>query len=207
MNLKESFRYQKFLDRMMISASDSITTYGHCLKTTKNHLMSKANPEVEDKLEEVEPDTPFYPNDDVIRFMEWLVSEKEKLSVAIGKAKAAAGIDIDAAIETNKLRQRVDAAIKMMLRRNGGKKIERGQSWKFNNEGVQSAYYYDVEVATTEAFDRERSKEVMREAIRKADEVSAEIDAALINTVVEYEPVYDVNESFEDVMAAFVSHI
>ena len=205
MNLKEAFRYQKFLETMMIAAADSITTFSHCLKTTKKHLMSKANPEAEDKIEEVESDSPFYANDDVIAFMGWLVSEKEKLSVAIGKAKNDAGFDIDAAIETNKMRQRVNNAVKNMLRRNGNKKIERGQSWKFNNEGVQSVYYYDVEVVTEEAFDREKSREVMRDMIRRSDQVSAEIDAALINTIVEYEPVYDVNESFEDVMAAFVS--
>lgn len=205
MNLKEAFRYQKFLDVLMIAASDSIAAYSHCLKTKKTHLMQNANPEAENKVEEIEPDTPFYANDDVIRFMEWLVSEKEKLSIAIGVAKMRAGIDIDAAIEANRFRQRVNSSIKSMLRRNGGKKIERGQSWKFNNEGVQSAYYYDVEVETTEAFDRNKSKAVMREMIRKADDISAEIDSALINTKVDYEPVYDVNEAFEDVMAEFLS--
>lgn len=44
----------------------------------------------------------------------------------------------------------------------------------------------------------------MRDMISAADKTSAEIDAAMINTVVEYEPVYDVNESFDDVMAEFI---
>lgn len=205
MNLKESFRYQKFLDNMMSLDAESINAYDHCLKTTRTHLMNKANPDAENRVEEVESERPFYPNDDVIRFMEWLVAEKQVLSNAIGDAKAHAGFDIDAAIEANKFRQRANNAIRNMLRRNGSKKIERGQSWKFNNEGVQSVYYYDVEVETVEAFSRDKSRNVMREMIREADQVSANIDAALINTIVDYEPVYDVNESFEDVMAEFVS--
>lgn len=205
MNLKEAFRYQKFLDSMMRCATDSVTDYTHCLKMTKHHLMSKANPDAVDKTEEMLPDKPFFPNDDVIRFMEWLVAEKQVLSNAIVDAKAHAGFDIDAAIEANKFRQQVNNAIRTMLRRNASKKMERGQSWKFNNEGVQSVYYYDVEVESSEDFDREKSRGVMREMIREADQVSANIDAALINTKVDYEPVYDVNESFEDVMAVFVS--
>ena len=40
--------------------------------------------------------------------------------------------------------------------------------------------------------------------ISAADKTSSEIDAAMINTMVEYEPVYDVNESFDDVMAEFM---
>ena len=203
MNLKEAFRYQKFLDSLMRCAVSSIGSYDHSFKTTKTHLMSAANPDAEDKVEEVEPDTPFYPNDDVIRFMQWLVGEKQKLSDAIGFAKGTASFDIDAAIETNKFRQSANTAIRNMLRRSGGRKIERGQGWKFNNDGVQSPYYYDVVVETETAFDREKSKDVSRELILASDRVSSEIDLALITTAVDYEPPYDVNESFEDVMAAF----
>ena len=42
MNLKESFRYQNFLDMMMRAASASIQQRDHCLKVTKTHLRSKA---------------------------------------------------------------------------------------------------------------------------------------------------------------------
>ena len=114
-------------------------------------------------------------------------------------------LDIDAAIETNKFRQQLNNAVKRMLGFNNSKRTERGQSWKFNNEGVQSAYYYDVEVETQEAFDRAGAKEIAREAISKADKVSAEIDAALINCEVPYEPRFDVNDSFEDVMTGFLA--
>ena len=38
----------------------------------------------------------------------------------------------------------------------------------------------------------------------EADKASAEIDSAMINSVVDYEPRFDVNETFEDVMAEFI---
>lgn len=203
MNLKESFRYQKFLESMMRNASASIQCREHCLTTTKTHMRKKANPDAEDLVENVECETTFYPNDDVIAFMVWLTEERNKLTVAIGKAKSSVGFDIDAAVETNKFRQILNSSIKNMLRMNPSKRMEQGRDYKFNVEGNQTLYYYDVEVVTNEAYNRNASKGIMRNMISEADKTSAEIDAAMINTVVDYTPVYDVNESFDDVMAEF----
>ncbi len=139
--------------------------------------------------------------------MEWIIHEKGVLSSSIGWAKADAGIDIDAAIETNKCRQRVHSAIKTMLMHTPKKRMEQGRGYKFNAEGNQTPYCYDVEVVSEEAYDREKSRTIMRSVIGEADKTSAEIDAALINTKVDYEPRFDVNESFEDIIAEFISDL
>lgn len=203
MNLKESFRYQNFLDKMMRAASTSIYNRDHALTITKTHNKSKANPDAVDVTETVEVDA-FYPNDDVIRFMQWLIAEREKLTKAIGMAKADAGFDIDAAIETNKFRQLANEAVKRMLAYSPSKSIERGQDYKFNAEGNQMPYYYEIDVVRAEAYDKDASKAFMRSVITEADKASAEIDSAMINSVVDYEPRFDVNETFEDVMAEFI---
>ena len=52
MNLKESFRYQKFLDTMMNQARRSLCDPDHILKVTKKHLRNAANPDAEN-VEEV----------------------------------------------------------------------------------------------------------------------------------------------------------
>ena len=203
MNLKESFRYQKFLDGMMMNAGSYLQNQYHCLQTTKVHLRHAVNPEAEDVTEIVD-DGEFVPNDTVLAFMAHLVEEREKLSVAIGVAKASIGFDMDAAIETNKFRQSLNGSIRKMLRFVGTKKKTTEMGYKFDINGQQVPYRYDVEVTTTERYDKEAAKTMMREVIAKADEVSAAIDAALINTTVAYEPPYDVNESFDDVLEAFV---
>lgn len=205
MNLKESFRYQKFLESLMHGASASIQQRDHCLKTIKTHMKNKANAEAENITEVVECENSFYPNDDVLEFMVWLVNERNKLTTAIGKAKASIGFDMDAAVETNKFRQLVNSSVKAMLRYTSSKRAEQGRDYKFNVEGNQTPYYYDIEVVTEEAYDRGMAKEVMRNMISVSDKISADIDAAMINTVVEYMPLYDVNESFDDVMAEFMS--
>lgn len=206
MNLKESFRYQKFLDNLMRSASASIQTREHCLTVTKKHLRNKANPEVQDLTEVVQCENAFAANDDVITFMIWLVEEREKLTTAIGKAKNSIGFDLDATIETNKFRQCLSGSIKGMLYYTPSKKMESGRDYKFNVEGNQTPYVYEIEVTAKEAYDRIGAKKKMKSMILAADKASAEIDAAMINTIVDYTPVYDVNESFEDIMEQFLEN-
>ena len=204
MNLKESFRYQNFLENMLAYAGNSLTDREHSLTITKNHLRKKANAEAEDMMETVDVGA-FFKNDDVLKFMTMLVEERSKLTNAIGKAKASIGFDLDAAIETNKFRQTVANRVKTMLRFTASKRTERGTDYKFNVEGNQTQYYYDIEVKANEAFDRSVAKDTMRKLILEADKVSAEIDSAMINTMVEYDAPFNVNDSFEDVMTDFLS--
>ena len=203
MNLKEAFRYQNFLSSLMTSAKVNITAKEHCLKTTKRHLIKESNPDAENKEEIIENDG-FVPNDTTLRFMKWIIDERYKLTRAIGQAKATAGIDIDADIETNKVRQAVCESIKQMLQYTATKKTETGKGYKFNAEGNQSPYYYTIEVETVEAFDRDKAKELMYEIIAESDRKSSEIDSALINTIVAYEPAYSVNMSYDDIIRKFV---
>lgn len=205
MNLKESFRYQNFLDKLMRAASDSIQSRDHCLKVTRLHHHKQVNAEADDVEETKEVDD-FFPNDDVIKLMQWLVIEREKLTKAISVAKASINFDIDAAVETNKFRQTVNASIKGMLRYTPTKRLEQGRGYKFNVEGNQMPYVYEIEVISKEFYDKDNAKKIMRSVISDADKVSAEIDSAMINTEVAYEPRFDVNESFEDVMTEFIQN-
>lgn len=203
MNLKESFRYQNYLEGLMSSAGVSLTSPEHCLSVTKTHLRKKANAEAEDMTETVDSGE-FYANDDVLQFMLFLIGEREVLTVAIDRAKASVDFDLDAAIETNKFRQLAAARIRSMLRFTKSKKTERGSDYTFNVDRNQTEYFYDIEVVSEEAFNRDVAKKAMRELLEQADKTSAEIDAAMINTKVEYNAPFNVNESFEDVMAAFI---
>lgn len=203
MNLKESFRYQKFLDSLLQNANQSIMQQSHCLKTTQDHCRHEVNPEVEDVTEEVER-LDFTNNDDMMQFLVHIVEEKERLSIAIGDAKRDLSFDLDAAVEANKARQAVNASIRRMLRYTTSKTKTQGVGYKFDATGVQQPYRYDVITFTSEDYNKDRAKEIMRSMISKADEVSAVVDAALINCEVKYEPPYDVNEQFQDVVDMFI---
>lgn len=201
MNLKESFRYQNFLNGMISAAGASIVAPENGYIVKKVHFPSKVNGEAKD-YEEVEQAEDAPKNDKVIQAMLRILDERRKLSEAIGKAKASIGFDLDAAIETNKSRQMIAKSIDRMLTRYKAKKsTERGVGYKFNVDGDQTEYYYDVEVSHEENFDRAAAKEIARKLITKADDQSSSIDAAMVNTMVDYQPPFNVNDSLEDIVA------
>lgn len=204
MNLKEAFRYQNFLDRIFGAACISIEKRDHCLTQTRNHLYNKVNPDMENVKEEVKTEEDFFANDDVIQAMLFLIEEKEKLSIAINKAKESIDMDIDAAVSVNKYRQLLNKSVAFMMRLNPCTRIETGIAQKFNSTGDPVDYKYDVEVTSVEAYDRKAAKKIMKEVISEADKTSAAIDFVKVNTTVDYAPVFDVNDSFEDVMNTFL---
>ena len=57
---------------------------------------------------------------------------------------------------------------------------------------------------TTINFDRNRVKKMCADLSRKADETSAALDAALVNTTVDYEAPFDVNDTFSEAFDIFV---
>lgn len=205
MNLKEAFRYQNFLEGILDSASRSLCTTDHCLKVERKHLRNAVNPEVADETEVVEVDE-FFSNDDVMSFMAFAIGEKKTLTEAIGETKNGLSFDLDAAIASNKYRQKVCGAIRTMLRYSvPNKRIERGSGFKFNVEGNQTTYYYDIEVTKEVAYDIDAAKKRLKELIAESDKVSADIDSAMVNAQVNYVPPFDVNDGFEDVMTDFLS--
>ena len=58
---------------------------------------------------------------------------------------------------------------------------------------------------TTINFDRNVTRRYENALNRKSDEISAEIDKCLVMTEVDYQPPFDVNDSFSEVFESFVS--
>lgn len=203
MNLKESFRHQSFLDALLTEAKMFIMSKENALQVTKTHHKNKANPDEENVVEDIISKDPFG-NDDVMRFMEYLIDERYKLTLAINKAKMRAEFDIDAAIEVNKFRRVTADAIKIMLSHNPGTHIESGRAYKFNVEGNQMPYTYDIEVCSEDSYNRENAKLLFKKLTEAADKTSSDIDKVFVMTEVDYECKFDVNESFKDIMTEFL---
>lgn len=208
MNLKESFRYQNFIKTMFDEARSSITSLAHAYNVTRLHKRHEANPAAEDMPES--PETPdYHENDKVIALMLALIDEKERLSKAISDTKftvkAVTGMSLDQDTECNKMRREAASAINRMLSYKARKLTERGSGYMLNNEGNQVQYTYDVEVVREEAFDRNKDREIMKKISSDADTVSTAIDQAMVNYQVEFEPMFEVTDSFDDVMEKFLN--
>ena len=75
-----------------------------------------------------------------------------------------------------------------------------GMGYCFNKEGNQVSYRYDIKYITTIDFDRNYAKSTSKALSSKMDEVSSDIDALKINTTVDFEPMFDPNESIEEIL-------
>lgn len=205
MYLKEAFRYQNFLTRLIDRSAVYLSSRNYITKTTQEHMRKKANPDAEDETVVVTVDRPIEcTNNQLMSFLEYLMEEKEKLTAAISKAKRTSEFDIDAELLNNRTRQKVAAIFADMSRVRSCESIIRGTAYKFNGEGNQVPYNYDVKQVTTIDFDRDKARNVSRSMISKSDEVSTSIDKLMVELVVEYTPEYSVNDSFEEVVAQFV---
>lgn len=203
MNLKESFRYASYLETLTTNASSLLRLRDRALTTTKIHHKSAIDAEAKDVTETVD-NGDFVPNNDIIRFLQFVISERDKLGKAITAAKNNCGFDIDNAVAVNKMRQRVAGDIKYMLSFRANKTKDTAIGYKFNVAGDQTSYRYDMDVVNEENYDRKTAKAVMTAMLEESDATSAEIDRVLITTNVDFMPHFSVNDSLDDAVEAFL---
>lgn len=210
MNMKEAFRYLNCLDRLAQEAKMYLLASENCTLVTQTHRKSKANAEAEDEVlttEQVRDDWNMHK--DVMQVADFfidLVREKQELSLLIARIKAEQKFRMDAELSANKLRQEAAATLQQVVRGNRPtRRTTRGSAYKFNAEGNQVTYYYDIEESTEPAFDPKGMKEKARELQEKADVVSAEADAFLVNTEVAFEARYSVSDTFDDAFEHFIA--
>ena len=208
MNLKEAFRYQNKLQSAIDEAQDILNEESNVTKTQTTYLRNKVNPDAAD-----ETVTEMFNSEysdritDLARFLLYLLDEKQKLSQAVRKAKNALPIDMDSEVSLNSVRQSIARTFKKLNDIRGSEVViaNGGVAYKFNSEGNQVTYRCDLKQVTTINFDRNFIRAKMKELNRKADEASRQLDLSLVNSMVDYNPPFDVNSSFADALADFLS--
>ena len=208
MNLKEAFRFQNKLQSLMEDAQSILGSDRNITKVQNTYLRKKVMAEAEDETTMDLPSTEYSEKiTEVATFLMHLLEEREKLSAAIHKTKA--GLDLPAGLDgevgLNSRRQE----IANLLRRMAGLRSSEtlisggGTGYRFNNEGNQVSYRCDVKRVVTINFDRNKIRKMCGDLSRKSDEISASLDAALVNARVDYAAPFDVNDTFADVFDAF----
>lgn len=202
MNLKESYRYANFLEDLLDSAKNYLGRDDFVTTTKEDHLRSKANKDAEDELGVVvtkQIDVDFTPNQ-VIDFIVKVVNEKEKLFTAIADAKATTEINIDNAISLNKRKQSIIFTFQMLANRKPKEIQTTGIDYKFDINGEQKPYNYNINKITSIDYDRNTVKNLIKKYRKECDEISSKLDEIEITTQVNFTPLFDVNDSFEDLV-------
>ena len=201
MNLKESYRYANYLDGLLSTAYTYLRNKGFVTTIVEEHLRKQSNPDVENETIEVQKpfDVEFSPND-VIDFVVKVITEKEKLSDAIAKAKNTTDINIDNAISMNKKKQVFVSVLNGIADIKPSEIKTTSKSYKFDINGEQKPYVYDVNRKTSINFDRNDVRNLIKKYLKETDEISAKLDLIEITTQVDFTPTWDVNEKFEELV-------
>ena len=166
-------------------------------RTKEEHLRNKSNSKAENETVEIKRQTDMAA-DKVIELYLDVLEERDKLSKAIGKAKALADIDIDAAIASNKAKQEAKSRFENLSRLKSSETTTNGKDFLINAEGNQTPYIYTIRSVSTIDFDRDAVKGIIRRLQRETDEVSSKIDLLNVTLEVDYTPKYDIGDTFED---------
>ena len=208
MNLKEAFRFQNKLQSMMDEAQSILSSTANITKVQNTYLRKKVMPEAENETTIDAPATEYSEQITLVaEFLLHLLSEREKLSVAIFQAKAGLNLPagLDGEVSLNSKRQEVAGLFRRMAGLRSSEVLipNGGTGYRFNNEGNQVSYRCDVKRVTTINFDRNKIRKMCGDLSKKSDEVSASLDFVLVNTQVEYTVPFDVNDTFAEAFEAF----
>ena len=209
MILKEAFRTQNFLDSLINTALSFLSQQDNIVCKKQEHLRKKSNPEAENEIVEVPKSTVFEsskitPNV-IIDFVMDLICEKEKLTKAIADAKSNTEIDIDSSITLNRLRQNVANTFSYMSGVKASEQVFSTRGRKFNINGDEVPYSYDVKEVTTIDFDRNKVKALARKLNTQSDTISTKLDLLNVTIEVDYTPKYEIGDSFEDCIITFLN--
>ena len=203
MVLKEAYRYQKFLTGLIQSAEYYLYKREFVTTVEQYHERKKSNPDAENETiqkENLTKSSVDFTANDLLRFIPELLDEKEKLSVAINKAKDTTEIDIDASLSMNKQKQEFIRVLNDMNSKKSCEKTITGKGYKFNVNNEQVPYIYDVVEKTTIDFDRNTVKALIKKYSKETDHVSTMLDRIVLTTQVDFEPKYDINDTLEELL-------
>ena len=201
MNLKESYRYSNFLTSLLSKSYSYLRCYDFITTTNQEHLRKLSNPDAENETIVLQkPYTVDFTPNDLLDFVVQILEEKDKLMNGISEAKRRAEINIDDAIAFNKMKQGFVSVLNGMAEKKSLKKKSQACGRKFNAEGNQVNYYYDVIEETSIDFDRDNVRKLAKKYLKETDEISSKLDSIEINTVVNFEPRWDINDEFEDLI-------
>lgn len=207
MNLKDAFRYQNYLENILNSATNYLTSRDNVVQIKETHYRHKSNPDAEDETKDVTANRifPNYKVEQIIDFMLTVADEKTKLTVAIDEAKKAyKATAYDVNLINNRIRQSVAHTLRYLSNLKSAETTGIGRDYKFNVNGDQVSYAYETKVVQTIDYDRNHVRKLFQRFTEMSDAVSTNLDQALLNITVVMEPKFNVNYSFEEAVEQYL---
>jgi len=214
-SLKESFRYLNFLERNISTLSRYLSNTSNAIKVEEIHYKSKTNPDTTDETIDMTSERTYPCNIvDIAFLVKQLTDQKLQLSLAIEDAKRNLVLDwkenginltLDSAVEHAKKSRELANTLKSLVDIKVNESKKTGNDYKFNVEGNQVSYRYDVVVKSTIDFDRNNVNNLYKKLLNKADTLSMQIENAMLQNIVEFEGLYDIHDSVAEIIDQYIS--
>ena len=194
MNLKEAFQAQNKIGELLSYIVRYLSDEDNVMTVTEKHLRSKALAGQQDDTVDVsQKSEEEFEVGKLLSIWQKLMVEKERLGLAIGKAKADMEFNLDAAVDANKSRRAFLSMLQSLANCKSSHLLQKGagRGYVFNNDGNQTSFCYDIDRIKTIDYDRNKVRAMVKELTRDSDEVSINIDKVLLQTKVDYEPKFE----------------
>lgn len=199
--LKKSFEYQNRLSELLDEALEILSYEGNVTTIKQTHMRKKTYSEAEDEEIVLDKDIPYSINR-LTQFVDLLMTEIETLTTEINKAKKgfSNSTHFDTMIAINNKKRRILNRYEMMAKIKSRETIVKGSADRFNEDGEQVSYRYDIKQVVTIDFDRNDLKRRISKLRNEIDKTSEAIDAMQINVRVGYDPIFDINDTLEELV-------
>lgn len=204
--LKKSFELQNYLRDLYGRALSHLSFEENITTTTQTHMKRKAYADAEDEvIEKPKTSNIDFDTNTVIAFTQYMQNQITSLTDAINDAKHGDDCDYDAMISNNTEKRKFLRVLESMVNQKPRERTVSGAATKFNAEGNQVKYYYDVKEVTTICFDRNNVRKLISKLRAELDEVSGKIDEMLIRCTVNFDSPLEIGDSFSDALEKFVN--
>ena len=109
--------------------------------------------------------------------------------------------DLDSLTTTNSMRRRLMLLIAPAFKARRTETASKGTDYTFNAEGNQVSYQYDVLTVSEPDVDPAFVRRLFKELRVKADEDSSLAERLTLETNVEFTPLWDFDDTFEEAVA------
>ena len=102
----------------------------------------------------------------------------------------------------NKIKQEYIGYLRRLAAMDSSERKTYGTDYKFDVDGKQTSYRYEVIETTTIDFDRNDVRGLAKKLQKECDEISSKLDLIELTTDVEFTPKWDVNDTLEEIITS-----
>ena len=203
--LKKSFELQNYLKSLFDAALSVLSYNDNITETKQEHMRKKVLADAEDEVV-TKPKRHEYEfgMNTLIDFACYIQEQMATLTAEINVAKYNSISDLDGMITVNNQKRKLLERMVAMSAVKARETITQGRGVKFNGEGNQTTYTYDIKEITTIDFNRNKVKAIASRLRRELDETSTEIDKMMLETSVYYVSIFEIGDDLEEAVTKYL---